>query len=330
MTQGAYAAAYEQSLADPHAFWGDAAQAVDWITPPHAGARRLPPAVLPLVPGRHASTPASTRSTGTSRAGRGDQAALLYDSPVTGTKQHPHVCRAARPGRDVRRRARLARGREGRPGRHLHADGARGASSRCWPAPGIGAVHSVVFGGFAPAELAAAHRGRQADGRRRGELRHRAEPGRRVQADAGRGARPQQPQARVGHRSPARAGPRGRRRARHRLGGDGLGRAGRRRRAGRLRRGRCHRPALHPLHLRHDRPAQGHRPRQRRPRRRAALVDGERLRHRPGRRVVHGERRRLGRRPLLHRLRAAAHRRDHRSLRGQTGRHPGRRAPSGG
>ena len=32
-------------------------------------------------------------------------------------------------------------------------------------------------------------------------------------------------------------------------------------------------------------------------------------------------RRRLGRRPLLHRLRAAAHRRDHRSLRGQAGRH---------
>ena len=165
------------------------------------------------------------------------------------------------------------------------------------------------------------HRGRQAGRHRRRQLRHRAEPGRRVQADAGCRARPQQPQARVGHRAPAPAGPRRGRRARHRLGGDRLGRAGLRRRAGRLRRGRGHRPALRALHLRHDRPAQGHRPRQRRPRRGAALVDGERLRHRPGRRVVHGIRRRLGRRALLHRLRAPAHRRHHRSLRGKAGRH---------
>ena len=46
------------------------------------------------------------------------------------------------------------------------------------------------------------------------------------------------------------------------------------------------RPAVRPVHLRHDRAAEGHRARQRWPRGRAALVDGERLRHRPGRRVV--------------------------------------------
>ena len=42
-------------------------------------------------------------------------------------------------------------------------------------------------------------------------------------------------------------------------------------RAGRLRAGRGDRPALHPLHLGHHRPAQGHRARQRRPCRGAAL-----------------------------------------------------------
>ena len=86
-----------------------------------------------------------------------------------------------------------------------------------------------------------------------------------------------------------------------------------------------HRPALHPLHLRHDRAAQGRRPRQRRARGGAALVDGARLRRRPRRRLLGGLRRRLGRRPLVHRLRAAAHRLHHRPLRGQAGRHPGRR-----
>ena len=45
---------------------------------------------------------------------------------------------------------------------------------------------------------------------------------------------------------------------------------------------------------------------------------------RPGRGVLDGLRRRLGRRPLLHRLRAAAARRHDRAVRGQAGRHPRR------
>ena len=88
---------------------------------------------------------------------------------------------------------------------------------------------------------------------------------------------------------------------------------------------RGHRPALRALHLRHHRQAQGHRPRQRRPCGRAAVEHAQHLRHRTRRGVVGRLRRRLGGRPLLHRLRAAADRRDDRALRGQAGRHPGRR-----
>ena len=33
MSNGAYAAAYEQSISDPNAFWGKAAEAIEWITP---------------------------------------------------------------------------------------------------------------------------------------------------------------------------------------------------------------------------------------------------------------------------------------------------------
>src|SRR5206468_2025745 len=33
MTTGAYLEAYRRSLADPNGFWGDAAAAIDWITP---------------------------------------------------------------------------------------------------------------------------------------------------------------------------------------------------------------------------------------------------------------------------------------------------------
>ena len=81
-----YHAAFRQSLEDPDAFWGEAARAVDWITAAAAGARRRPPAVLPLVPRRLAQH-LLQRPRPARRAGRGDQAALIYDSPVTGTVQ---------------------------------------------------------------------------------------------------------------------------------------------------------------------------------------------------------------------------------------------------
>ena len=81
----------------------------------------------------------------------------------------------------------------------------------------------------------------------------------------------------------------------------------------RMRAGRRDRPALHHLHLGHDRPAQGHRARQWRPHGRAQMDDVERVRRQARRDVLGGLRRRLGGRPFLHRLRAAAARRDQRS-----------------
>ena len=100
-------------------------------------------------------------------------------------------------------------------------------------------------------------------------------------------------------------------------------------RAGRVRAGGGHRSALHPLHLGHHRHSQGRRARQRRPRGRAQVEHGERLRHGRRRDLLGGLRHRLGGRPLLHRLRAAAQGLHHDPLRGQAGRHARSRAPSG-
>ena len=75
---------------------------------------------------------------------------------------------------------------------------------------------------------------------------------------------------------------------------------------GGLRAGRRHRSALHPLHLRHDRPAQGRGARQWRPCGGAGLEHGQYLRRRARRGVLDRLRCRLGGRPFLHRLCAAA------------------------
>ena len=63
--------------------------------------------------------------------GRGDQPALIYDSPVTGTHAHVHLRRAARRGRAPRRRAARPRRRARRSRRALPARWCPRRSSRC-------------------------------------------------------------------------------------------------------------------------------------------------------------------------------------------------------
>ena len=110
--------------------------------------------------------------------GRGDQPALIYDSPGHRTPSARYTyARAARRGR-ARSPARCAASASAR---------ATGSSSTCrWsPRPSIamlacarlGAVHSVVFGGFAAARARRAHRRRPPEGHRVGVVRHRADRG---------------------------------------------------------------------------------------------------------------------------------------------------------
>ena len=149
----------------------------------------------------------------------------------------------------------------------------------------IGAIHSVVFGGFAAPELAT----RIDDAKPAAILSASCgiEPGRVVHYKPLLDAaielathKPktvlmlQRPMARSVHDCGARP----------RL-GDGDGRRQGARPQGRVRLGRGHRPALHPLHLGHDRPAQGRGARQRRAHGGAQVDHEEPLRRRaPARR----------------------------------------------
>ena len=164
----------------------------------------------------------------------------------------------------------------------------------------LGAVHSVVFGGFAAAELST----RIADAKPKVIISASCglEPGRVIKykplLDAAIALSPHKPDAclilqRPQVEAPLIAGPRSR-----------LQRRGQRRGPARLRSGPGNRPAVCALYLGHHRQTQGRRPRQRRPRRGAVELHADDLRPRCRRRLVDRIRCRLGRRPQLHRVRA--------------------------
>ena len=83
---GAYAEEYQRSLADPEGFWAEQARA---STGSASRARILDATARRSTAGSptRRSTPATTRSTGTSSRGHGDRTALIYDSAVTGTQR---------------------------------------------------------------------------------------------------------------------------------------------------------------------------------------------------------------------------------------------------
>ena len=178
----------------------------------------------------------------------------------------------------------------------------------------IGAIHSVVFGGFAAASLAT----RIDDatpklmvtsdaGMRGGKpilYKHLVDEALRLAAQPAAQGRDRQPRSRS--RDADRRGPRSRLRdaAFEHDGRDGA-----------LRMARILGAVVHPLYVRHDGQAQRRPARYGRLRRRARLVDAPHLLRRAGRDDVHDERHRLGRRSLLHHLCAAHRRRDDDPLR---------------
>src|SRR5262245_8555518 len=146
-----YQEAYGRARRDPQGFWGEAAQAIDWYEPakkvfdPEAG-----------IYGRwFVGATCNTCWNAVDRhvlGGRADQAAIIYDSPVTGTKQTISYV-------DLQTKTQVLAGilknfgvqKGDRVVLYMPMIRAAAAMLAC---ARIGAVHSVVFGGFAAKELA--------------------------------------------------------------------------------------------------------------------------------------------------------------------------------
>ncbi|HEV2259523.1 MAG TPA: AMP-binding protein, partial [Streptosporangiaceae bacterium] len=149
---GRYAELFDRSLADPHAFWGEAAKDIDWYRAPTVVLEASNPPFYRWFADGVLNTCFNALDRHV-RDGRGNQAALIYDSPVTGAQR---TYTYAGLLEEVARFAGLLRGLGVDKGDRVivympmipEAPIAMLACAR------IGAVHSVVFGGFAAAELA--------------------------------------------------------------------------------------------------------------------------------------------------------------------------------
>ncbi len=149
---GAYKAAHERSLADPEGFWREAAAAIDWdVEPPVVLDRSDAPYYRWFTGGRlNTCWNALDRHV---EAGNGGRTALVYDSPVTGTAASltyaellDAVARFAGALRDL--------GVEKGDRVLVYMPMVPEAVVAMLATARLGAVHSVVFGGFAPHELA--------------------------------------------------------------------------------------------------------------------------------------------------------------------------------
>ena len=150
---GAYASSYALSMDDPQAFWTEAARGIDWITPPTTVLDDSNPPFYRWFPGATLNTCFNALDRHV-EAGRGEQVAIHYDSPVTDTKRS--LTYAALLA-DVRRLAGALVGAGVGKGDRvvIYLPMVPEAIIGMLACARIGAVHSVVFGGFAPAELAA-------------------------------------------------------------------------------------------------------------------------------------------------------------------------------
>ncbi|MEM8591835.1 MAG: propionyl-CoA synthetase [Pseudomonadota bacterium] len=143
---------YSASQADPEAFWMDAAKAIDWVKSP---TKALDDSNAPLYEW-FTDAEVNTCWNAVDRhveAGRGDQTAIIYDSPITGnsakiTYGELQTKVASLAG------ALAARGISLGDRVIIYMPMVPEALVAMLACARLGAIHSVVFGGFASNELA--------------------------------------------------------------------------------------------------------------------------------------------------------------------------------
>ena len=147
-----YHATYAEWKADPEAFWGAAASSIDWFTPfervfdPDAGTYGR------WFTGGTTNTCYNCLDRHVAQ-GRGDQPAVIYDSPITGAKK---IYSYSEFLGEVKALAAVLQDNGVTKGDRviIYMPMIPEAAMAMLACARVGAVHSVVFGGFAGSELA--------------------------------------------------------------------------------------------------------------------------------------------------------------------------------
>ena len=154
MTAAQYEAAYAESIRDPDGFWGREAARLDWLTP-FTRVRNVSfdPANLSIKWFEDGALNVAANCLDRHLAARGGQTAIIWegDDPsesrhITYAELHEQVCRFANvlKARGVRKGDRVT----------IYMPMIPEAAVAMLACARIGAVHSVVFGGFSPDSLA--------------------------------------------------------------------------------------------------------------------------------------------------------------------------------
>lgn len=147
-----YLAEFERSLAEPEAFWGDQARGLAWQRAPQTVLATDDRGIPRWFPDGELNTSYLALDFHVEQ-GRGEQTALIYDSPVTATikrfsylelRDAVALCAGMLAGLGVRKGDRVL----------LYMPMVPEAAIAMLACARLGAIHSVVFGGFAAHELA--------------------------------------------------------------------------------------------------------------------------------------------------------------------------------
>ncbi|WP_102959343.1 acetate--CoA ligase [Mangrovicella endophytica] len=156
-----YRAWYERSIADPEGFWREHGQRVDWIRPYSAVKNTsFAPGAVSIRWFEDGTLNVSANCIDRHLATRGEQTAILWESDdpavsraISYRELHGEVCRMANvlKGRGVKRGDRVT----------IYMPMIPEAAYAMLACARIGAIHSVVFGGFSPDALAGRIEGAQ-------------------------------------------------------------------------------------------------------------------------------------------------------------------------
>ncbi|MFD2239195.1 acetate--CoA ligase [Aureimonas populi] len=154
LSQDTYREWYERSVSDPDGFWGEHGRRIDWIRPfQRVKNTSFAPGAVSIRWFEDGTLNVSANCIDRHLAERGDQVAILWegDDPkdsraITYRELHGEVCRMANvlKARGVKRGDRVT----------LYMPMIPEAAYAMLACARIGAIHSVVFGGFSPDALA--------------------------------------------------------------------------------------------------------------------------------------------------------------------------------